>query len=422
MKTKLLIPLLLLLCVGAAAQTSRKEMSREPGRTGGSYFAYPGPVQKALTPAPAGYEPFYISHYGRHGSRYILDNKYYRLVIGKLDTAATLGILSAKGTDVLQQLQKAYADAYNRDGDLTALGGRQNRDIARRMYERFPSLLSRPLKVDARSSTVGRCMVSMFYFTQELLEQNPSLDIRMDASKRDMPFVVEKSRARVKKEPAAEQYKKQVDAMRARAFNPARLMKTLFTDVRKAESFVDGKQLMQALWDLVQDQQNVPEVGVDLSGVFTKEELFQMWNSGNASWLYRFGLVPGSTPNQLKQVTVLDSLRSAADRVIREGGYDLSLRFSHDGSVLPLTCLMGLKEAMGARSGDLENLYKTISIDKIIPMAANIQMVFYRKEGSEDILVKFLLNENETTLPGIKATQAPYYRWSDVKAYWDTRR
>jgi len=422
MKTKLLVPVLLLLSVGAAAQTSRQEMSREPGRTGGSYFAYPGPAQKALTPAPAGYEPFYISHYGRHGSRYILDNKYYRLVIGKLDTAATLGILSARGADLLQKLQKAYADACQRDGELTALGGRQHRDIARRMYGRFPSLLSRPLQVDARSSTVGRCMLSMFYFTQELLEQNPGLEIRMDASKRDMPFVVENSRARIKKEPATEQYKAQVDAMQAQAINPARLMKSLFTDVSKAESFVDGKQFMQALWDLVQDQQNVPEVGIDLSGIYTREELFQLWNAGNASWLYRFGLVPGSTPNYLKQASVLDSLQAAADRVISEGGYGLSLRFSHDSSVLPLTYLMGLKEAMGARSGDLENLYKTISIDKLIPMAANIQLVFYRKEGSEDILVKFLLNENETTLPGLPATQAPFYRWTDVKSYWDSRR
>lgn len=265
-------------------------------------------------------------------------------------------------------------------------------------------------------------MISMFYFTQELQGLNPGLEIRMDASKRDMPFVVENPRARVKKEPATEEFKKQSDALRAKAVNPARLMKFFFTDVAKAESFVDGKQLMQALWDLVQDQQNVPELGIDLYDVYTREELFQLWNSNNASWLYRFGLIPGTTPNYLKQVSVLDSLQSAADRVIREEGYGLSLRFSHDGAVLPLTYLMGLKEAMGARGTDLENQYKTLSIDKIIPMAANIQMVFYRKEGSEDILVKFLLNENETTLPGIKTRQAPYYRWADVKAYWETRR
>ena len=37
-------------------------------RQGGIYYAYPV-TKTELAEAPAGYEPFYISHYGRHGSR-----------------------------------------------------------------------------------------------------------------------------------------------------------------------------------------------------------------------------------------------------------------------------------------------------------------------------------------------------------------
>ena len=42
-----------------------------PDRVMGVYLPYP----EAVGPAPGtpeGYEPFYISHYGRHGSRYLL--------------------------------------------------------------------------------------------------------------------------------------------------------------------------------------------------------------------------------------------------------------------------------------------------------------------------------------------------------------
>jgi len=85
--------------------------------------------------------------------------------------------------------------------------------------------------------------------------------------------------------------------------------------------------------------------------------------------------------------------------------------------VLPLAYLIGLKETLGGRP-DPKNLYKTISIDKIIPMAANIQLIFYRKEGSDDVLVKFLLNENETSIP-VKTDCAPYYHWKDVKHFWE---
>ena len=426
MKTKkLLMTLLLFVTVGAAAQTSKREIYKDLGRTGSNYFAYPGPSQKALTPAPAGYEPFYISHYGRHGSRYMTDNKYYVQAIGKLDTAAALGILTPKGAEVLEKLKTGYADAWNRDGDLTKLGGRQHREIAHRMYDRFPSLLSQPLKVDARSSTVGRCMISMFNFCQELQGLNPALEIRMDASNRDMRFVVENSRVRPRKTEVTRDYEKRVARIFEKAHNPARLMKVLFTDVRKAETFVDGPKLMECLYNVAEDLQNVPELDLSLMDLFTKEELFNMWTGYNASWLLDCGLIPGSTPKYLQQKEVRDSIESFADRAIRLGEPTLTLRFSHDSSVLPLAYMMGLKEAMGART-DIENLYKYISIDKIIPMAANIQLVFYRKTGpepaegpaSDDILVKFLLNENETSIP-VKTDCAPYYHWQDVKRYWN---
>ena len=413
---KLFTALLLLVTVGAAAQTSRKEIFKDINRAGGTYFPYPGPSQQVLTPAPAGYKPFYISHYGRHGSRYMEENDAYVHAIGKLDTAAQLGILTPKGAEVLEKLRKGYDNAYNRDGDLTRLGDRQHEAIARRMYDRFPELLSQPMKVDARSSTSGRCMISMFNFCEELQGLNPALDITMAASSRDMRFVVRNERVKVKDTPAMEEYGERVDAMIAKELNPSRFMKSLFTDVRKAETFIEPLELMEALFNVAGDLPNVPELGLSLMDVFTREELFSVFKVSNSAVMVGLGLVPGSTPDYLQVVEVRDTISSVADRVIRSGKPALTLRFSHDSSVLPLAYLMGLKEAMGATT-DIENLYKTISIDKIIPMAANIQLVFYRKDGSDDVLVKFLLNENETSIP-VKTDCAPYYHWSDVKRFW----
>ena len=417
MKTKLLIPLLLLLSVGVSAQTSKREMFRDPGRLGATYFLYPGPSQKVLTPAPEGYKPFYISHYGRNGSRYMTSNRYYVRAIGQLDTAARMGLLTAKGAEVLEKLRIGYTDAWNRDGDLTALGGRQHMEIARRMYERFPELLSQPISVDARSSTVGRCMISMFYFCQELEGLNPDLEVRMDASQRDMRFVVEDRDLPLEKTAVTEDYERRVRAMREKAYNPARLMKVLFKDVRKAQEFVRGPELMESLYHVANDFMSLPELGLTMTDIFTKDELFRIWTALNANWALRSGIIPGSTPAYLRKKEVRDSIQSIADRVISAGEPAVTLRFSHDSSVLPLAYLLGLKEAIGART-DIENLHKYVSIDKIIPMAGNIQMVFYRKEGSDDVLVKFLLNENETSIP-VKTDVAPYYHWKDVKAFWE---
>lgn len=400
----------------ALAQTSKKEIFGDIYRTGSNYFAYPGPKAKALTKAPEGYVPFYISHYGRHGSRYMSNNEYYVTAINKLDSAKQMGILSAFGEDVLGKLRIGYADAWHRDGDLSKLGAKQHHDIARRMYERFPELLSQPLKIDAKSSTSRRVMLSMFNFCQELQSLNPNLEVTMDASKHDFRYVVEDLTIQPAVTPQSEKYEKVRSAIFEGAHNPTRLMASLFTDVQKAETFVNGRDLMEALYNVAEDLQNVPELGIELIDVFTKDELFNMWQGYNAGWLLNTGLVPGSTPYYLQQKEVLDSIVSTADKVILAGKPTATLRFSHDSSVLPLTYLLGLKEAMGGTT-DIKNLYKSISIDKIIPMAANIQIIFYRKEGSEDILVKFLLNENETSVPALKPASGPYYYWKDVRTY-----
>jgi hypothetical protein len=425
MTTKYTLALLLgLVAAGASAQTSKREMFADLDRTGSTYFAYPGPTQKVLTPAPAGYEPFYISHYGRHGSRYMTSNKYYVQAITPIDSAAKLGLLTPKGEEVLEKLKIGYADAYQRDGELTQLGARQHRGIARRMYERFPELLGQPLKVDARSSTSGRCMISMFNFCWELQGENPDLEITMAASEHDMPFVVSDSKVKPEVTPEAEAIHRKYSDYRDGTYKSDRLMKVLFKDVKKVAGFVDGPDLMKSLYNVAQDFQSLPELGLSMTDIFTKEELFHIWTGSNASWLRQSGIVPGSTPMYLQKKAVRDTMESIADRVIREGKPSLTLRFSHDSSVLPLAYLIGLKETQGlpatamyAGRNDPANVYKYVSIDKIIPMAGNIQLVFYRKEGSDDVLVKFLLNENETSIP-VKTDCAPYYHWSDVKRFW----
>ena len=49
-----------------------------------------------------------------------------------------------------------------------------------------------------------------------------------------------------------------------------------------------------------------------------------------------------------------------------------------------------------------------------MPMAANLQMVFYRDKAG-DVLVKVLYNEREMRINGLSPVQWPYYRWWDLK-------
>lgn len=43
-------------------------------------------------------------------------------------------------------------------------------------------------------------------------------------------------------------------------------------------------------------------------------------------------------------------------------------------------------------------------------------------QGSAPILVKFLLNEHEASLPeAVKPVTGPYYKWDEVKAYFEQK-
>ena len=50
-------------------------------------------------------------------------------------------------------------------------------------------------------------------------------------------------------------------------------------------------------------------------------------------------------------------------------------------------------------------------------MAANFQLVFYRSRRG-DVLVKCLLNENETAIPALG--EGPYYPWPQLRAYLES--
>lgn len=156
-----------------------------------NYYAYPYPAKElpTLTDAPEGYVPFHMEHYGRHGSRWHIGKNAYNRPVNLLLPAERNGKLTPRGKELLAQLRKIQDDAQGRDGELTQVGADQHRGIARRMYQNFPEIFSDSARIDARSSVVIRCILSMDNELQELYAANPSLRITSDASAGDMVYI-----------------------------------------------------------------------------------------------------------------------------------------------------------------------------------------------------------------------------------------
>ena len=403
------------LSLATMAQTSRTELLAHLDLASGNYCNYPNPSGH-VTPAPDGYEPFYVTHYGRHGARYMTGDEHYEYTIAKMDTARSLGLLTPYGEDVLRRLNIAAENARQRAGDLTPLGGRQHRAIAHRLYTNYPSLMSQPISVKANSSTVRRCMLSMANFCQELLTMNPKLDITMDASEHDMYYIIPNDSIYLpESETDAALYEK-LDSFRHQMLNGRHQFEMLFTDTEQAGQFIDHYQFTDGLWNIAADMDCLPELGLSFKDLFTDDEYIDGFRAYNASWCLWEGLMPGAQHSYYAIYPLLKNVLDEADQMLASGKSGVRLRFGHDSVVLPFAFILGVKEAIGG-TDDMDDLHNHFALFRLIPMAGNIQLIFFRKQDSDDILVKFLMNENETSIP-IATDCYPFYHWKDVSAYY----
>ena len=209
------------------AQTTREEMEANPAQTGGVYLAYPTDIP-AQTSAPKGYKPFYISHYGRHGSRYLIGDRDYKWVLDLFAAAHRSAALTPLGEDVYGRLQQVWAEAEGHGGDLSPLGVRQHRGIAERMFRSFPEVFEGTPVISARSTVVLRCAMSMAAFGDRLKELNPGLRISYEASQKYMDYLnyhsEESNRfTSLTDGPCAEEYRKFKEELisAGRGFSPA---------------------------------------------------------------------------------------------------------------------------------------------------------------------------------------------------------
>lgn len=414
--------LLLSLCLSTvlSAQVARTQIKANRNLAASNYLAYPSP-KGTLTPSPKGYTPYYISHYGRHGSRYLIDPKAYSEPVQMLSHADSAGMLTPLGRDVLSKARLLAQEALGRYGELTRLGAEQHRNIANRMYTRFPNVFSGSVHVDARSTVVIRCILSMENELQELLRLNPHLVISHDASQHDMYYMNDEHSPYNKKRVTAEA-RKALDDFNKRHENYSHLMGLLFKD----SSFLTGKEadkLCRRLFDLAANMQSV-DLGKQfgLWDLFTDEEVYDMWQRNNAFWYMYYG--PSRQTERaglFTQTNLVRNIVSTADSCLLLQHPGATLRFAHESDVMPLVCLLNINH-YGETIDDLEELDdKGWNNYNIYPMACNVQFIFYKPVGQQnlknaDILVKVLLNENEAELP-VASDCKPYYHWRDVRSY-----
>ena len=431
-KTFMLSLLLAMALVASAQRTAREEIASNPFLCGSNHLDYDrsntfssplsGQLSKPLTPAPKGYEPFFMNHYGRHGSRWLLSDGEYSRSIKILKRAAEQDKLSSLGRETLAKLEVFYPCTIKRLGDLTTVGERQHHGIGRRMAEHFPEIfLKKGVGITAYSTVVIRCILSMEAECEELAAANPTARFHNDVSELfqsylNAPWPQSVRDAHKGQGDLGQQYRKKYT-------HPDRLMSSLFNDPDWVRDSIDSHAFMRQLFYIANNMQS-HDVDIDLLSLFTTEELYDLWRIKNVDWYLSYGHAPqtkGLMP--FSQAELLKNLIATADTISQSQAV---LRFGHEVCVMPLACLLELGSC-GARVENLDELDSVWRNYDIFPMACNIQFIYYRPKKSKgpvnmtdpdaDILVKALLNEREVTLP-VPTNQHPYYRWADLRAYY----
>ena len=421
MKKYLILSAALLILGGAGAYAQRygvREEVRADWNKSSGLDCLVDPSLKAQTPVPKGYEAVYISHYGRHGSRYAYTSGAYTILLNMLSEGRKQGNLTAKGEALLDELEPFWDYVQYRVGDLTEIGWNQHQEIARTMVTSFPTVFGKGSKVDACSSASVRAIMSMSSACTAISCLSPETKVYEHQGMTD----IQATRPNQGSNPFKYQgpaevfpYPESSETFFFRHFpNYKDVLRRLFKNPETAMGLQNPYDVFFHLYMFVAGMNSLPQdVRIDVKDFFTVEEYATLWETDNYERFREYHAY--RTPCS----SIVDDIVEKATRRLAEGSRGADLRYGHDHVVMALELIMDLDgfDQAPENPDDLVYWFQTFSS----PMGANIQFVFFqpKKGKAGDTLVKVLLNGEEAHLGALEGF--PYYRWEDVKAYLKER-
>lgn len=408
--------------IGAAyAQNPHEEIASDLNKAGGVFYMYSFNTP-AATPPPNGYKPFYISHYGRHGARYVAEERTSTYVARVMEKAHAEGKLTPQGEETYKKFMVVFPTLRDQAGELTRKGQLQHKQLAKRMYDNFPEIFKNKARIEANSTVVPRCVASMNSFCESLKEQNPTLNITKEANKADMYYLNPQSSSnpagtktdlehKTSKAPWRAEHRKYCQSI----LNVNLFLARIFTDPDYARRICDPITFETEMFTIASDMQ-CTDFTQTFTDLFTPQEQFVLWECEN----YKYYIEKGPDPRTKGRMpalseTLLNNIVTSAQEDMANGKPNVRLRFGHDGCIMALLTLMQI-DGWSTPVSDPSKI-KDVWQSYNIPMASNVQWIFYKNPKNSDILVRMMLNEKEVKLP-LPGDLAPYYRWQDFKNYY----
>ena len=375
-----------------------------------------GQCEGSLTPYPTTIEPVavadsltpvYLSHVGRHGSRYPASKSSTMKMRLALMHADTLGTITPLGRDLLALCNSIDAASRGRWGALDSLGMSEQRAIASRMYRNFETLFN-GTTVNALSSYSPRAMMSMFSFVHQLDRLNNNCTFITSTGRVNSPlmrpFDVDRDYLDFRNDnvwkPAYDEY-----------FNAHCPLSAITRVLGRDYPFGDtdaARDLAITEYYVVAGLQAM-EMPAQMGKYFSAAEANALWSCFNLrQYLQRTATTVSTVPADIASQLVLDIIQKADNALAGTNPAAVDLRFGHAETVMPLTSLLRLPGCYY-----MTNYFDTVALHwrdfDVVPMAANVQFILFKAKKSGNAYVQVRLNEKPVRLiPNDERTLLPW--------------
>ncbi len=405
-----------------APASPKEEILQCPEKASGVYFVR-DLTAKYVSQPPKGYKPLYINGISRHGARHVDDPITYPAIYESLEKADSNNNLTDFGKATWMRLKPFKQNVYYHEGDLTQIGYRQGREMGKRMVDNYPEVFEGKPFLKVNATNVLRVSATMQSFVQGITSKRPHLEWNE----------IDNSRSFLKKlnpygtkcpdklpidismhDPDGPWYKKYTDFRNSKIDADAFLSR-LFKDVEQVKNEYDAYELEWRFWLMASVMQGLDRQ-VPIWDIFTQEEILAWAEVEN----YKYYAQKGNEPVNFGRGPGLGSrtfrhLLEESAKDISLGRHGLNFNFGHDGSLMSM--LVNLQVGTWHKSTDNPEDVLDIWQYWNIPMGSNIQMIFYKHETTDHVLVKFMLNEEDVKLP-LKSIHDCFYDWEEVYDYY----
>jgi multiple inositol-polyphosphate phosphatase / 2,3-bisphosphoglycerate 3-phosphatase len=386
--------------------------------------------QKKYSALPKGYVPVFINHVGRHGARHLTKDVNSSFIYQLLFQADSANGLSAAGKLLKEKIVHLEKVEKKNFKSISFRGKTEQQGLANRMYANNSNVFNsiKPVLHIFYTKEIRTLQTSDAFLTElkttinnpEIIKQLNDTTLRFydmspayDTYKENGDWLKDLQQLK-----AAEKYNELTNKIAEQFFIPSYFKNITAKDQDKFTTDLYG--FVTIFYSI---QKEIEDAGykiadVDMQSFLTCKQLFTLGKLDNAEDFFAKG--PGTNVNGIQVKIALPLLAdfiTTTDEYIKTKAVNAQLRFSHAETISPYAALLGFTKA-SVSTKKVNAINQIWNADKVIPLSSNIQWILYKKQGSENYLVKFLLNEKEVAVKGLSTKTFPYYNWYEVRAFY----